>query len=74
MLLPVPKFSKFLHGAALLFQHRCLNVPYWFLPGAPPLRRPHLLRPSMCTPSPRPQASKRHILVFRNNWSGGLRG
>ncbi|KAL4433860.1 hypothetical protein ABPG75_000301 [Micractinium tetrahymenae] len=32
MLLPVPKFSKFLHGAALLFQHRCLNVPYWFLP------------------------------------------
>lgn len=34
MLLPVPKFSKFLHGAALLFQPRCANVPYWFLPGA----------------------------------------
>lgn len=33
MLLPVPKFSKFLHGAALLFQHCCHNVPYWFLPG-----------------------------------------
>lgn len=37
MLLPVPKFSKFLHGAALLFQHRCLNVPYWFLPGECPV-------------------------------------
>jgi hypothetical protein len=34
MLLPVPKFSKFLHGAALLMQERCANVPYWFLPGA----------------------------------------
>lgn len=33
MLLPVPKFSKFLHGTALLFQPRCANVPYWFLPG-----------------------------------------
>jgi hypothetical protein len=33
MLLPAPKFSKFLHGAALLFQPACANVPYWFLPG-----------------------------------------
>ena len=33
MLLPVPKFSKFLHGAALLFQRSCHNVPYRFLPG-----------------------------------------
>ncbi len=33
MLLPVPKFSKFLHGTALLFQPRCTNMPYWFLPG-----------------------------------------
>jgi hypothetical protein len=31
--MPVPKFSKFLHGAALLFQAACHNVPYWFLPG-----------------------------------------
>ncbi len=31
--MPVPKFSKFLHGAALLFQPACHNVPYWFLPG-----------------------------------------
>ena len=35
VLLPVPKFSKFLHGAAVLFQARCHNVPYWFLPGKP---------------------------------------
>ncbi len=34
MLLPAPKFSKFLHGAALLLQPACANVPYWFLPGA----------------------------------------
>lgn len=33
MLLPVPKFSKFLHGTALLLQPHCRNVPYWFLPG-----------------------------------------
>ena len=33
MLLPVPKFSKFLHGAAVLLQRSCHNVPYWFLPG-----------------------------------------
>ena len=41
MLLPVPKFSKFLHGAALLFQRSCCNVPYWFLLGqqAPPADR-----------------------------------
>jgi SPX domain protein involved in polyphosphate accumulation len=32
ILLPVPKFSKFLHGTALLYQHYVENVPHWFLP------------------------------------------
>jgi hypothetical protein len=32
MLLMVPKFSKFLHGTAALYQHITENVPYWFLP------------------------------------------
>lgn len=34
--MPVPKFSKFLHGTALLFQQRCAEMPYWFLPGGCP--------------------------------------
>lgn len=34
ILLPVPKFSKFLHGSALLYQHYVANVPYWFLPNS----------------------------------------
>ena len=25
-------FSKFLHGAAVLYPGRCREVPYWFLP------------------------------------------
>lgn len=32
MLLMVPKFSKFLHGTAVLYQQITENVPYWFLP------------------------------------------
>ena len=32
MLLVVPKFSKFLHGTAMLYQDVTENVPYWFLP------------------------------------------
>lgn len=28
----VPKFSKFLHGSALLFGDRVQNSPFWFLP------------------------------------------
>ena len=32
MLLVVPKFSKFLHGTAALYQQTTENVPYWFLP------------------------------------------
>jgi SPX domain protein involved in polyphosphate accumulation/uncharacterized membrane protein YidH (DUF202 family) len=32
MLLMVPKFSKFLHGTAVLYQRVTENVPYWFLP------------------------------------------
>eukprot|EP00204_Picochlorum_oklahomense_P001787 CAMPEP_0118803424 /NCGR_PEP_ID=MMETSP1161-20130426/17101_1 /TAXON_ID=249345 /ORGANISM="Picochlorum oklahomensis, Strain CCMP2329" /LENGTH=873 /DNA_ID=CAMNT_0006731935 /DNA_START=205 /DNA_END=2826 /DNA_ORIENTATION=+ len=32
MLLIVPKFSKFLHGTASLYQEYAENVPYWFLP------------------------------------------
>jgi uncharacterized membrane protein YidH (DUF202 family) len=32
MLLVVPKFSKFLHGTAVLYQQTTENVPYWFLP------------------------------------------
>lgn len=31
ILLPVPKFSKFLHGTAVLYQRWTRNVPYWFL-------------------------------------------
>ena len=32
ILLVVPKFSKFLHGIASLYQEHTENVPYWFLP------------------------------------------
>ena len=32
ILLPAPKFSKFLHGTATLYQPITQNVPYWFLP------------------------------------------
>ena len=32
LLLEVPMFSKFLHGAAVLYPDRCREVPYWFLP------------------------------------------
>ena len=32
ILLVVPKFSKFLHGTASLYQDLTENVPYWFLP------------------------------------------
>lgn len=28
----VPKFSKFLHGMALLYPHRLRNTPHWFVP------------------------------------------
>lgn len=30
----VPRFSKFLHGVALLFPAACTNSPSWFLPDA----------------------------------------
>eukprot|EP00887_Chlorella_sp_A99_P003724 scaffold7.g3724.t1 len=43
LLLPVPKFSKHLHGAACLFQGRCEAVPYWFMPDP---RVPHLMTPA----------------------------
>lgn len=32
MLVEVPKFSKFLHGSALLFGDNVNNSPFWFLP------------------------------------------
>ena len=32
LLLPVPKFSKFQHGTAILYQPLTENVPYWFMP------------------------------------------
>eukprot|EP00890_Picochlorum_soloecismus_P002733 jgi/Picsp_1/3460/NSC_06298-R1_vacuolar transporter chaperone 4 len=32
ILLVIPKFSKFLHGTASLYQEHVDNVPYWFLP------------------------------------------
>jgi SPX domain protein involved in polyphosphate accumulation/uncharacterized membrane protein YidH (DUF202 family) len=32
ILLVIPKFSKFLHGTAMLYQQTTENVPYWFLP------------------------------------------
>ena len=32
ILLVIPKFSKFLHGTASLYQDYVDNVPYWFLP------------------------------------------
>ncbi|KDD72374.1 VTC domain-containing protein, partial [Helicosporidium sp. ATCC 50920] len=32
MLLPVPKFSKYLHGTAALFQSSLRAAPHWFLP------------------------------------------
>lgn len=31
IILPVPKFSKFLHGSAVMFQHLTDNTPHWFL-------------------------------------------
>jgi SPX domain protein involved in polyphosphate accumulation/uncharacterized membrane protein YidH (DUF202 family) len=34
ILLPLPKFSKFLHGTAMLHQHVTDNTPHWFLPAA----------------------------------------
>lgn len=34
ILLPLPKFSKFLHGTAMLHQHLTDNTPHWFLPAA----------------------------------------
>lgn len=34
ILLPLPKFSKFLHGTAMLYQHLTENTPHWFLPAA----------------------------------------
>jgi SPX domain protein involved in polyphosphate accumulation len=34
ILLPVPKFSKFLHGTAMLYQLYVENVPHWFLPNS----------------------------------------
>ena len=40
MLLVVPKFSKFLHGSACLYQDYTENVPYWFLPD--PENKDHL--------------------------------
>ena len=40
MLLVVPKFSKFLHGSACLYQEYTENVPYWFLPD--PENKDHL--------------------------------
>lgn len=40
MLLVVPKFSKFLHGTASLYQDYTENVPYWFLPD--PENKDHL--------------------------------
>lgn len=40
MLLVVPKFSKFLHGSACLYQGSTENVPYWFLPD--PENKDHL--------------------------------
>eukprot|EP01024_Parvocaulis_polyphysoides_P009222 TRINITY_DN12837_c0_g2_i3.p2 TRINITY_DN12837_c0_g2~~TRINITY_DN12837_c0_g2_i3.p2 ORF type:complete len:378 (+),score=48.56 TRINITY_DN12837_c0_g2_i3:1259-2392(+) len=32
LLVPVPKFSKFLHGMAMLFGDKIESAPYWFLP------------------------------------------
>eukprot|EP01023_Acetabularia_acetabulum_P064185 TRINITY_DN823_c0_g1_i10.p1 TRINITY_DN823_c0_g1~~TRINITY_DN823_c0_g1_i10.p1 ORF type:complete len:741 (+),score=111.50 TRINITY_DN823_c0_g1_i10:170-2392(+) len=32
LLVPVPKFSKFLHGMAMLFGDKVHSTPYWFLP------------------------------------------
>jgi uncharacterized membrane protein YidH (DUF202 family) len=32
LLLAAPKFSKFLHGTAALYQERCEAVPHWWLP------------------------------------------
>ena len=32
LIVEVPKFSKFLHGMALLFPAQVHNTPYWFLP------------------------------------------
>ncbi len=32
LLVEAPKFSKFLHGMALLYPHRLRNTPHWFLP------------------------------------------
>lgn len=32
IIVEVPKFSKFLHGSALLFGSKVRNTPFWFLP------------------------------------------
>ncbi|KAL6780753.1 hypothetical protein ACKKBF_B11890 [Auxenochlorella protothecoides x Auxenochlorella symbiontica] len=42
-LLAVPKFSKHIHGTAVLFQLLTENVPHWFLPDA--------ANPSLMTPA-----------------------
>ncbi|KXZ43931.1 hypothetical protein GPECTOR_77g28 [Gonium pectorale] len=35
LLVEAPKFSKFLHGMALLYPDRLRNTPHWFLPEIP---------------------------------------
>ncbi|GLI63728.1 hypothetical protein VaNZ11_006791, partial [Volvox africanus] len=41
LLVEAPKFSKFLHGMALLYPQRLRNTPHWFLPELPPTLPPH---------------------------------
>ena len=32
LIIECPKFSKFLHGMALLYPKKLKNTPFWFLP------------------------------------------
>lgn len=58
--MPVPKFSKFLHGTALLFQQRCAEMPYWFLPGGCPA-----WTAALCLlPLPQPQGAMHRVRLL----------
>lgn len=48
LLVESPKFSKFLHGMALLYPQSIRNTPHWFLPELPYDR----LQPQQSCPAP----------------------
>lgn len=52
LLVEVPKFSKFLHGMALLYPTRLAHTPHWFVP-----RTLHLPAPSHPAAAPAPAAT-----------------